>query len=57
MGCMVDVPEALFTFLVTGYWIIQNSNELGKVSVVLLGRSGKLSDSNDTFKSRVRMKI
>ena len=54
---MVDSPEALVSFLVTGYWIMRNSNELGKVSVMLLGRCVKSSESRDTLKSCVRMKI
>ena len=49
MGYMVDVPEALVAFLVTGYWIMRNSNEPGKVSVMLLGRAGKSSDSKEAF--------
>ena len=54
---MVNVPEALVAFLVTGDWIMINSNKPGKVSVMLLGRVVKPSDSKDTLKSCVRMKI
>ena len=57
MDCMVNVSAALVTFLVTGDWIMINSNKPGKVSVMLLGRVVKPSDSKDTLKSCVRMKI
>ena len=50
MGCMVNVPAALVAFLVTGYYIMKNSNKTGKISVMLLGRFRKPSDSKDTFK-------
>ena len=45
MGFMVDVSEALVAVLVTRYWILRNSKEPVKVTVMLLGRVGKLSDS------------
>ena len=57
MDCMVNVSAALFTFLVTRDWIMINSNKPGKVSVMLLGRVVKPSDSKDTLKSCVRMNI
>ena len=38
---MVNVPEALVAFLVTGDWIKRNLNKPGKASVMLLHRVGK----------------
>ena len=57
MGYMVDVPGTVVTFLVTGYWIMRNSNEPGEVSVILLGRVERLSDYKNSFKSRFRITI
>ena len=57
MNCMVDVPAALVLFLVAGYFIMRNPNKPGKVSVMLLGRVGKSSDTKDSFESCVRMII
>ena len=57
MDCMVNVSAALVTFLVTGDWIMINSNKPGKVSVMLLSRVVKPYDSKDTFMSCVRMNI
>ena len=57
MDCMVNVSSALFTFLVTRDWIMINSNKPVKVSVMLIVIFVKSSDSKDTLKSCVRMKI
>ena len=57
MDCMVNVSSALVNFLVTGDWIMINSNKPVKVSVMLIVIFVKSSDSKDTLKSCVRMKI
>eukprot|EP00957_Ditylum_brightwellii_P083301 6333580-Ditylum_brightwellii.AAC.1 len=57
MGCMVDIPTALAAFLISGDWIVRNSNKPGKVTIMLLGRVGKSSNSKEAMEERVRMLI
>jgi hypothetical protein len=55
MGCRVDIPSALVTFLVKGDWFLWNSNEPGKVTVMLLGTADSTSDSQEDFEEKARM--
>eukprot|EP00957_Ditylum_brightwellii_P156283 11895032-Ditylum_brightwellii.AAC.1 len=55
MGCRVDIPPTLVTFLVKGDWFLLNSNEPGKVTVMLLGTAVSTSDSQEDFEEKARM--
>eukprot|EP00957_Ditylum_brightwellii_P211438 15366167-Ditylum_brightwellii.AAC.2 len=57
MGCLVDIPTALVTFLVTGGWIMRNSIKPEKVSIMLIGSVGASSDLKVDMEKRVNMFI
>eukprot|EP00957_Ditylum_brightwellii_P010521 797306-Ditylum_brightwellii.AAC.1 len=55
MGCRVDIPSTLVTFLVKGDWFLRNSNKPGKVTVMLLGTADSTSDSQEDFEEKAQM--
>ena len=57
MGGLLDVPIALVDFLVVGDWILGNSSEAFKVSIVMLGPTDISSYYRADTESRLRMII